>query len=704
MKLTAILACTMLASCAAQRRLGSTPSFKSSEKAGSPPKDVSMKSRVYVPHGVGTGMGFGMGAAEQFTYDDKEKYAYVLSEQGAVNVVDFIDPSSPKTLPNLAIDLSGAKGTDIEVCSSNGWLLFATGAADTVSDGKLFAYSTVKRVDPKAPLKLKEVTVGPLPDMILPNHDCSKVAVGNEGEGKIINGALVDPEGSAMIVTGIDGTPTVHKISFSSLGTDAQLIAKGVHLPLPLKAMEYWDDNSDVADDLDFSSVRNSYNSAMNLEPEYLGWSADGKKLFVSLQENSAVVTVDVPETGSPSVSRIDAYGMKDWSSTGGSQGIDVVKDDKCELKHYDGMFSMRNPDSIQVVSVDGETYILTANEGDDKEYGDYAEKVKANDLLSTTDGSAKMKGMKSSADIAAAFLAQQKAGADKKLRLSVGSMAVDYSDASTPVINKLVLFGGRSISIFKATSSRLELTWDSGSQIEKEGCASYPWAHNGVQDEEFAGVNGSLFRSSDSKMKDTLTEMSDPDADGCSDRGDGTPGPCPLGKTVDERSPKDGPSTESIVSGVACGRLIAVTAGEKAGILYIYDISNISSPSLLFVRHLSPASKDHSPHLAYENRSLGEIDPESMVFLEEAHSPSGKAGLMIAGAWSGTLSWWEFECEPTDDASQTSTTAAVLEPASVSNFSQTSTTAAIPESSSVSHFSGMSFSVVIMSLLSAMV
>lgn len=30
------------------------------------------------------------------------------------------------------------------------------------------------------------------------------------------------------------------------------------------------------------------------------------------------------------------------------------------------GLFSLRSPDSIAVTVVDGETYILTANEGDD--------------------------------------------------------------------------------------------------------------------------------------------------------------------------------------------------------------------------------------------------------------------------------------------------------------------------------------------------
>jgi len=207
-------------------------------------------------------------------------------------------------------------------------------------------------------------------------------------------------------------------------------------------------------------------------------------------------------------------------------------------------------------------------------------------------------------------------------------------------------MFSGRSISIYKA--SDMSLTWDSGSQIETEGCARFPWAHNGVQDEEFALVNGTLYKM-DADMAETIDEMSDAvDGDGCDDRGDGKAGPCPLGKTVDERSPKDGPALESVVSGIACGRLIMVTAGEKNGVLFAWDISDITSPSLLFVDHLSPASQTKSPGIAYGDGSLGEVDPESMIFLDDQHSPSGKAGVLIAGAWSGSVSWWEFECKET--------------------------------------------------------
>jgi hypothetical protein len=128
-------------------------------------------------------------------------------------------------------------------------------------------------------------------------------------------------------------------------------------------------------------------------------------------------------------------------------------------------------------------------------------------------------------------------------------------------------------------------------------------------------------------------------------DRGDGQPGACALGDTVDERSLKDGPGAETIVVGEACGKMYMVTAGEKNSIGFLYEISEITSPKLVQVFHLSPASETKNPVLAYEDRTLGEIDPEAIIFLSESESPTGNAAIIFAGAFSSTTSFWEFDC-----------------------------------------------------------
>lgn len=99
-------------------------------------------------------------------------------------------------------------------------------------------------------------------------------------------------------------------------------------------------------------------------------------------------------------------------------------------------------------------------------------------------------------------------------MRFSVGSLMVDYSNATAPFIKRLVAIGGRGVSLYKLTDEGLDLVWDSKSEFETEGCKAYPWAHNGIQDEEFADVNGTLWNT-DPDMHEVLMEVNDPEEDG---------------------------------------------------------------------------------------------------------------------------------------------------------------------------------------------
>ena len=240
-----------------------------------------------------------------------------------------------------------------------------------------------------------------------------------------------------------------------------------------------------------------------------------------------------------------------------------------------------------------------------------------------------------------------------EKIEISVGSNSIDYeSDPANPIFYRMVLFGGRGWSIFELPEDPddlLKLVFDSADAFEKDGCAKYPWSHNGKQDEEFSpisGPNSTLFLHLDPEDREDMIEKNDPEEDGCLDQGDGTPGACPLSKTVDAESDKDGSAIENIFVGEACGRLVTAMASEKASIAMLFDVTDITSPDLIQVFHLSESSQYKSIGLAYNAGELGEVDPESGVFLNAEQSPSGKAGILFAGAYSGTISWWEFDCK----------------------------------------------------------
>lgn len=227
-------------------------------------------------------------------------------------MIDFAN--GPVDAPQLPVVISD-KGTytDISVCPEEGVLFAST--KDDPNPGTLTIYKTAKRV-PEAllsatsielpsgiimtkPELVHTIEVGAGPDHTLPNSDCSILAVANEGEGDYDDVAgLINPEGSVTLVKGpfldVEVAPITTTVTFP--WTDDELLAKGINLPLSEKALEYWDDHSAVADDIDFSTARASYTAASVLEPEWLVWSADEKYVLVNLQENSALVKINVAD------------------------------------------------------------------------------------------------------------------------------------------------------------------------------------------------------------------------------------------------------------------------------------------------------------------------------------------------------------------------------------------------------------------------
>lgn len=608
-----------------------------------------------VTEGVPNGYAYGMGGLEKVTYDFKEKILYGVSEQGFITLIDY--GNGPIDAPQLPIVITDKNTyTDISVCSKQGILFAATKADPNPGSVAIYKAATRSGGIVNGPELIHTVTVGYGPDHIKANKDCSILAVANEGEGYYDDDVgLINPPGSVSLIKGpfIDPNtpPNVSEVAFP--WTDDELLAKGVHLPLSENALEYWDEHSGVADDLDFSGARASYATASVLEPEWLVWSADEKHVLVSLQENAALVKVNVE---SEEAEDIYSYGLKSWEDT----PIDIIEDDGCAtMPKVQGLFSVRTPDSITSIVIDGETYIATANEGDDVEYGNFSEKLKAKDIFDGADLGLKnaiadpaifdptspMTGKSKYFNSKCGDMAGSPDWCASSMRFTVGSSMVDYSDPTAPLIKSLVGIGGRGISIYKLTDKALDLVWDSKDEFEREGCAAFPWSHNGVQDEEYADVNGTLYKANE-KIRETLLEMNNLEEDGCEDRGDAQPGACALGDTVDGRSLKDGYAAEAIVAGEACGRKYVVTVSEKNSVGFLYDVSDITNPKLAQVFHLSPASEKKNPIVAYADKTLGEIDSESIIFFEEGdNSPTGNAAILFVGAYSSSTSFWEFDC-----------------------------------------------------------
>jgi hypothetical protein len=244
-------------------------------------------------------------------------------------------------------------------------------------------------------------------------------------------------------------------------------------MPLSLDAMTYWDDFSNLREDINWTEVRQNYNPAFFFMPENLIFSDDSKTLFVNLQDNSALVRVEV---SSAQAKVIDGYGLKEWSPTSG-RGIDIIKDGGCsKYASNPALYTTFATDGFDVVTIDGTTYLLTADEGTDADFGPYEEKIDSADLFAGTAISARrmvaesalFNTNSSSAGFSAHFNSDcEDNGLDwcSNFAMSLGSSAVDYSDPAAPVIKKIVGFGSRGISIFKVPASydeAISLVWDS--------------------------------------------------------------------------------------------------------------------------------------------------------------------------------------------------------------------------------------------------
>lgn len=264
---------------------------------------VGRSSLLLLAHKRPHRYGFGFGALERSYYDAEQKLFYGASELGFVTISDFATYPTNVTTLNISFALTESM-TDIKIC---GDYLFYTTKHDP-DPGTLHVYrKAVRRAIEKnddgppqfitAPRLLYEIPVGVGPDNIAVSKDCAVVATANEGEGDYSSetGLLIDPVGSVSIVRGPfndDGAAAPrHTLVALDRWTEAELISKGVHLPLSRNAMQYW---NATLDQVNFDLAINAYTPDMMLEPEYVVFSHDETQIFVNLQENNALVTIDV--------------------------------------------------------------------------------------------------------------------------------------------------------------------------------------------------------------------------------------------------------------------------------------------------------------------------------------------------------------------------------------------------------------------------
>lgn len=171
---------------------------------------------------------------------------------------------------------------------------------------------------------------------------------------------------------------------------------------------------------------------AQDLEPEYITVSEDSTTAWIALQENNALGLLDI---NSGEITDILPLGFKDHSIIGNSLDVNDA-DAAINIANWP-VFGMYHPDAITAYEVNGETFIITANEGDSRDYDGFSEEASVADLeLDPT-----------------AFPNATELQTDEAL----GRLLVTTANGDTNGDGKfeeLYAFGGRSFSILETVNS----------------------------------------------------------------------------------------------------------------------------------------------------------------------------------------------------------------------------------------------------------
>ncbi|MFM2226977.1 MAG: hypothetical protein RL664_320 [Bacteroidota bacterium] len=280
----------------------------------------------------------GVNSAEIVAHDVQSQRLFIANSiAGKMDIVDFSNPTAPVLLSSIAM---APYGNINSIAVHNGIVAVAIENVNAQSNGKIVFFDTNG-------VFLNEVPAGAMPDMITFSKDYTKVITANEGEPN--STYSLDPEGSITVVDisgGIANLTSANATQISLTQFNGQEIAfraQGIRI---------------------FST---SATVAQDLEPEYVAVSDDNTKAYITLQENNAMLVVDLLTN---TITSIRPLGYADYS-TGSGNSLDASDQSGAILNTSDlPIKGAYMPDAISYSTIGGNGYVFMANEGDSREFG----------------------------------------------------------------------------------------------------------------------------------------------------------------------------------------------------------------------------------------------------------------------------------------------------------------------------------------------
>ena len=492
---------------------------------------------------------------------DSKRILTVNALSGKIDVLDAADPAKPTKVG----EVSGGENTTINsVAVRNDGLAVAAVEPENKTDaGELIFFDA--GADELGTV-LGRVGVGALPDMVTITPEGDYALVANEGEPA--EDYSVDPEGSVSVVklpASVKAATQADVRTADFRAFEGTLADKGVHI---------------------YGQVGASTTEAQNLEPEYI--AVAGGKAYVTLQENNAVAVVDI---ASATVEDVWPLGYTDRREV----PMDISdKDGKINIRTAP-VKGILQPDSIAAYEVDGTTYLVTANEGDARDWEAYSEeerikKLGGKKLAPICEGYAGM-----TADEIEEFQADENAG---RLKITTAFGLNEEKNC----YEDLYTYGGRSFSIFTADGTRV---FDSGAEFEELTAKLLP---------EYFNTNH------------TENEF-------------------------ESRSDDKGPEPEGVTLGEINGRTYAFVGFERLGGVMVYDITDPAKPAYTayinnrdFSINMEELADEGDDAVKAGLEKVGDLGAEGLTFVPAKDSPNGENLLIVGNEVSGTTTVFQVD------------------------------------------------------------
>lgn len=384
----------------------------------------------------------GTNSAEIVAYDSSNYRLYIANSIGAkLDIVDFSNPSAPVLINSSTVTPYGNINS---VAVHNGVVALAIENANAQLNGSIVF------VDQNGNF-ISQVDAGAMPDMITFNKDFTKVLTANEGEPNSTYSA--DPEGSVTIV---DLTPGYAALTNANVTTISLTQYNGQETLLRSQGIRIFSTSASVAKDL---------------EPEYIAISDDNSTAYVSLQENNAMLVIDLLTL---QIDTIRALGYSNYSSGNAMDASDQSGQILITSLPVKGAYM---PDATSYATINGQGYIFTANEGDSREFGSVVDANRISTLtLDTT------------------VFSDQLILKNNRFAGRLNGLKYSGDTDNDGDLDEIHVMGGRSFSIWNAATGAL--VFDSKDLIEQV-IANHP-------------TFGAIFNASNSIGTPTLKNRSD--------------------------------------------------------------------------------------------------------------------------------------------------------------------------------------------------